>query len=172
MISLTQQWDYNCQEQFYYIFLIKLLGISIISSSSVMGLTTIYLQRHFHFPLKTSNSDIEQWELIELIDLHDRSCCCDRALLSYNSQSWGEINQNISIKKIICDNEKIFRFGIQGSGIKYNAYALWANWTDVTNWVCSYIPITSVLIYDCIPEVSRHQGEWISWWYRFSCSHL
>ena len=49
----------------------------------------------------------------------------------------------------------IFRFGIQGSGIKYNAYALWANWTDVTNWVCSYIPITSVLIYDCIPEVSR-----------------
>ena len=45
------------------------------------------------------------------------------------------------------------RFGIQGSGLKYNAYALWANWTDVTNWVCSYIPVTSVLIYDCIPEV-------------------
>ena len=37
--------------------------------------------------------------------------------------------------------------------MKYNAYALWANWTDVTNWVCSYIPVTSVLIYDCIPEV-------------------
>jgi len=47
---------------------------------------------------------------------------------------------------------RTIKFGIQGSGIKYNAYALWANWTDVTNWVCSYIPITSVLIYDCIPE--------------------
>ena len=48
---------------------------------------------------------------------------------------------------------KYFRFGIQGSGVKYNAHSLWKNWTDVTNWVCSYIPITSVLIYDCIPEV-------------------
>ena len=47
------------------------------------------------------------------------------------------------------------RFGIQGSGVKYNAHSLWKNWTDVTNWVCSYIPITSVLIYDCIPEVSN-----------------
>ena len=46
------------------------------------------------------------------------------------------------------------RFGIQGSGVKYNAHALWRNWTgDVTNWVCSYFPIKSVLIYDCLPEV-------------------
>ena len=47
----------------------------------------------------------------------------------------------------------IARFGIQGSGVKYNAHALWRNWTDVTNWVCSYYPINSALIYDCIPEV-------------------
>ena len=48
------------------------------------------------------------------------------------------------------------RFGIQGSGVKYNAHALWRNWTDVTNWVCSYYPINSALIYDCIPEVRRY----------------
>ena len=50
----------------------------------------------------------------------------------------------------------IARFGIQGSGVKYNAHALWRNWTDVTNWVCSYYPINSALIYDCIPEVRRY----------------
>ena len=50
----------------------------------------------------------------------------------------------------------IGRFGIQGSGVKYNAHALWRNWTDVTNWVCSYYPINSALIYDCIPEVRRY----------------
>ena len=50
-------------------------------------------------------------------------------------------------------NFVIFRFGIQGSGLKYNAHALWKNWTNVNNWVCSYTPINSVLIYDCIPEV-------------------
>jgi len=47
---------------------------------------------------------------------------------------------------------RTLKFGIQGSGIKYNSYALWKNWTNVDNWVCSYFPISSVLIYDCIPE--------------------
>ena len=45
------------------------------------------------------------------------------------------------------------RFGVEGSGVKYNAHSLWKNWTGVDNWVCSYVPIQSTLIYDCIPEV-------------------
>ena len=47
------------------------------------------------------------------------------------------------------------RFGVEGSGIKYNAYALWGNWTGVQNWVCGYQPLHSTVVYDCIPEVSR-----------------
>jgi len=47
---------------------------------------------------------------------------------------------------------RTLKFGIQGSGLKYNAHALWKNWTNVNNWVCSYTPVNSVLIYDCIPE--------------------
>ena len=44
---------------------------------------------------------------------------------------------------------------MEGSGVKYNAHSLWKNWTGVDDWVCSYVPIQSTLIYDCIPEV-RH----------------
>ena len=29
------------------------------------------------------------------------------------------------------------KFGIKGSGIKYEAKHQWKNWTDVSNWVCS-----------------------------------
>ena len=60
---------------------------------------------------------------------------------------------NVHFTYLYCHH--IARFGIQGSGVKYNAHALWRNWTDVTNWVCSYYPINSALIYDCIPEVRR-----------------
>ena len=46
------------------------------------------------------------------------------------------------------------RFGIQGSGIKYEAHHYWANWSQpVTNWVCGYSPILNTVIYDCLPEV-------------------
>lgn len=55
---------------------------------------------------------------------------------------------------------RTLKFGIQGSGIKYNAHSLWRNWTgEVTNWVCSYFPIKSALIYDCLPE-----NQAPSWW--------
>ena len=49
------------------------------------------------------------------------------------------------------------RFGIRGSGIKFEAKHYWANWTDppseVENWVCAYQPIIHTVIFDCIPEV-------------------
>ena len=48
-----------------------------------------------------------------------------------------------------------FRFGIQGSGLKFEAVHYWANWTaPVTNWVCGYYPIINTVIFDCIPEVN------------------
>ena len=47
------------------------------------------------------------------------------------------------------------RFGIQGSGIKYNAHAYWKNWTGpISNWVCGYTPMLGMIVLDCIPEVS------------------
>jgi len=54
---------------------------------------------------------------------------------------------------------RTIKFGIQGSGIKYNAHVYWKNWTAVTNWVCSYFPISSNIIYDCLPE-----NEAPPWW--------
>ena len=49
----------------------------------------------------------------------------------------------------------ICRFGIQGSGIKYNAHAYWKNWTGpISNWVCGYTPMLGMIVLDCIPEVS------------------
>ena len=63
----------------------------------------------------------------------------------------GPFQGNYTVRIIFYIN--FARFGIQGSGVKYNAHALWKNWTNVNNWVCSYYPINSVLIYDCIPEV-------------------
>ena len=62
----------------------------------------------------------------------------------------------------ISDQDRIrrtVRFGIQGSGIKYEAKHQWKNWTDVTNWVCSYQPILSTVIFDCIPE-NQAPGWW------------
>ena len=48
----------------------------------------------------------------------------------------------------------VLRFGVQGSGIKYNAHSYWKNWTaPVSNWVCGYYPILATVIFDCIPEV-------------------
>ena len=49
----------------------------------------------------------------------------------------------------------ISRFGIQGSGIRYNAHAYWKNWTGpISNWVCGYSPMLGMIVLDCIPEVS------------------
>ena len=70
---------------------------------------------------------------------------CGTLFLMWQGDSWHMTHLTV--------NFVIFRFGIQGSGLKYNAHALWKNWTNVNNWVCSYTPINSVLIYDCIPEV-------------------
>jgi len=47
---------------------------------------------------------------------------------------------------------KIFRFGIKGSGLTYEAKHNWANWTrPVPNWVCGYEPVLGMVIYDCLP---------------------
>jgi len=53
---------------------------------------------------------------------------------------------------------RTIKFGVEGSGIKYNAYALWGNWTGVQNWVCGYQPLHSTVVYDCIPE--REAPPW------------
>merc|ERR1740124_1013887 len=56
----------------------------------------------------------------------------------------------------ISDQDRIrrtVRFGIQGSGLKFESKHYWANWTaPVTNWVCGYYPIINTVIFDCIPE--------------------
>ena len=44
------------------------------------------------------------------------------------------------------------RFGIQGSGIKFEAKHQWKRWGEVDNWVCAYQPILNTVIYDCLPE--------------------
>ena len=65
-------------------------------------------------------------------------------------------------EKHISDQDRIrrtVRFGIQGSGIKYEAKHQWKNWTDVTNWVCSYTPILNTVIFDCLPE-NQAPGWW------------
>ena len=51
------------------------------------------------------------------------------------------------------------RFGIQGSGIKFEAKHQWKRWGEVDNWVCAYQPILNTVIYDCLPEnqVHRHR---------------
>ena len=51
------------------------------------------------------------------------------------------------------------RFGIQGSGIKFEAKHQWKRWGEVDNWVCAYQPILNTVIYDCLPEnqVQRHR---------------
>jgi len=55
---------------------------------------------------------------------------------------------------------RTIRFGIQGSGIKYNAHAYWQNWTGpINNWVCGYYPMLATVIFDCIPE-----NQAPSWW--------
>jgi len=58
--------------------------------------------------------------------------------------------------KHISDQDRIrktIRFGIVGSGIRYNAKQHWANWTrPVENWVCGYTPILGLVIYDCLPD--------------------
>jgi len=55
---------------------------------------------------------------------------------------------------------RTIRFGIQGSGVKYNAHAYWKNWTGpVDNWVCGYYPILATVIFDCIPE-----NQAPTWW--------
>lgn len=59
-------------------------------------------------------------------------------------------------KKYISEHDRrlrIIKFGIEGSGIKYNAHAYWKNWTrPIANWVCGYHPISATIIFDCIPE--------------------
>ena len=65
-------------------------------------------------------------------------------------------------EKHISDQDRIrreVRFGIQGSGIKYEAKHQWKNWTDVSNWVCSYHPILNTVIFDCLPE-NQAPGWW------------
>ena len=47
---------------------------------------------------------------------------------------------SMAAEKYISDQDRIrreVRFGIKGSGIKYEAKHQWKNWTDVSNWVCS-----------------------------------
>lgn len=65
----------------------------------------------------------------------------------------------------ISDQDRIrrtVRFGIQGSGLKFEAKHYWANWTQpVTNWVCGYYPIINTVIFDCIPE-----NQVPRWWKR------
>ena len=53
----------------------------------------------------------------------------------------------------------IVRFGIQGSGIKFEAKHQWKRWGEVGNWVCAYQPISNTVIYDCLPE-----NQAPSWW--------
>ena len=53
-------------------------------------------------------------------------------------------------------NLNLVRFGIQGSGLRFEAAYYWKNWSSpVNNWVCSYYPILSTVIYDCLPEVGK-----------------
>ena len=61
-----------------------------------------------------------------------------------------------SIKKYLLWPLNIqLRFGIQGSGLKFEAAFYWTNWTKpVNNWVCGYYPIRHLVIYDCLPEVN------------------
>ena len=60
------------------------------------------------------------------------------------------------------------RFGIQGSGLKFEAKHYWRNWTaPVNNWVCGYYPITSTVIFDCIPEVKKILEKWHNNWIKF-----
>ena len=54
---------------------------------------------------------------------------------------------------------RIVRFGIQGSGIKFEAKHQWKRWGNVDNWVCAYQPILNTVIYDCIPE-----NQAPNWW--------
>jgi len=65
----------------------------------------------------------------------------------------------------ISDQDRIrrtVRFGIQGSGIKFEAKHYWANWTrPVNNWVCGYYPILNTVIFDCLPE-----NQVPGWWKR------
>merc|ERR1712215_387162 len=44
---------------------------------------------------------------------------------------------------------RTIKFGIQGSGLKYNAWSYWSNWTH---------PVSTMVIYDCIPE--NHAPSW------------
>ena len=53
----------------------------------------------------------------------------------------------------------IIRFGIQGSGIKFEAKHQWERWGEVGNWVCAYQPISNTVIYDCLPE-NQAPGWW------------
>ena len=62
----------------------------------------------------------------------------------------------------ISDQDRIrrtVRFGIQGSGIKFEAKHQWKRWGEVNNWVCSYQPILNTVIYDCLPE-NQAPGWW------------
>jgi len=55
---------------------------------------------------------------------------------------------------------RTFKFGIEGSGLKYNSHAYWKNWTaPIANWVCGYYPILGLVIFDCIPE-----NQAPNWW--------
>ena len=54
---------------------------------------------------------------------------------------------------------RIVRFGIQGSGIKFEAKHQWKSWGPVDNWVCAYQPILNTVIYDCLPE-----NQAPAWW--------
>ena len=60
---------------------------------------------------------------------------------------------------IIIIKSDILRFGIQGSGIKFEAKHQWKRWGDVGNWVCAYQPISNTVIYDCLPE-NQAPGWW------------
>ena len=53
----------------------------------------------------------------------------------------------------------LIRFGIQGSGIKFEAKHQWKRWGEVGNWVCAYQPISNTVIYDCLPE-NQAPGWW------------
>ena len=62
----------------------------------------------------------------------------------------------------ISDQDRIrrtVRFGIIGSGIKYEAKHQWKRWGEVDNWVCAYQPILNTVIYDCLPE-----NQAPAWW--------
>lgn len=71
---------------------------------------------------------------------------------AYEMKTEGYISEQDAIRRT-------YRFGIKGSGIKFESKPLWEKYENVDNWVCGYNPILGVVVYDCIPTT-----EAPLWW--------